>query len=317
MTVLIELAVGEPRAGTRHVSPSDAETIADIAQRSGATGLRLVDATDGRPTLDPAVVGARLAGRFGDLAYVIDAETTHNAPYNLARRILSFDRAVTHGAGLVLRPGGGDEVSDAVVPDPQATDPAERWREYVDILTALWVSFPRDALIGDQAAGVVADDTRIRPIEHAGRFYRVAGPLDGPASVHGRPVVIASDVAALGWRRVAEAADAVIVDEQDAAGADEALTGGLAEAGRSRAEVSLLARVEDGDPDQLRQWASESGVDGFVLAPAGDASAIAATLQRLLPVLAPADREPLRAALKRTALKQVASGPGPEIGVPA
>lgn len=300
MSVLIELAVGDPRADTRHVSLADAETIAEIAQELGAKGLRLVDRADGRIALDPSVVGSSLAGRYGGLAYAIDAPTTRNAPYNLARRVLSFDRATERGVGLVLRPGTGDEVSDAVAPDPQPTEPAERWSEYVDILTALWESFPREALLGDQEAAVVADDARIRPINHDGRFYRVAGPLDGPASAQGRPAVLVADTAALGWERVAAVADAVIVDEADIAGADGALTAALEAAGRSRADVALLARIDgSGDPVRLQQWASESGVDGFVLAPTGDPASIVDVVRRVVPALAPSTRTPLRVALRR------------------
>lgn len=300
MIVLIELAVGDPRAGTRHVSPADADAIAAIAHEQGATGLRLVDRADGRGTVDPSVVASYLAGRHGGLTYVIDAPTTHNAPYNLARRVLSFDRATELGVGLVLRPGAGDEVSDAVAPDPQVTDPGERWLEYIGILTRLWASFPRDALLGDQAAGVVADDTRISPINHEGRFYRVAGALDGPASEHARPAVIVADTAVLGWERVAAVADAVIVDEKDIAGADDALTAALEAMGRSRTEVALLARAEiDGDPTRVTELQSEAGVDGLVLAPTGDAATIAAAVRRSIPALAVSPRQPLRADFVR------------------
>ena len=65
------------------------------------------------------------------------------------------------------------------------------------MLTRLWESFPREALIGDQETRLVVDDALIRPIDHDGRFYRVAGPLDGPSSVQGRPVLAAADRAAL------------------------------------------------------------------------------------------------------------------------
>ncbi|MFF0815073.1 LLM class flavin-dependent oxidoreductase [Rhodococcus sp. NPDC003318] len=306
MTVLIELAVGDPRAGTRHVSPADADALAAIAQDLGATGLRLVDRADNRIAVDPSVAAAYLAGRHHALTYVIDAATTHNAPYNLARRVLSFDRATGGGVGLVLRPGSGDEVSDAVTPDPHAADPAERWLEYVDVLAGLWVSFPREALLGDQEQGVVADVERIRPIDHAGRFYRVAGPLDGPASVHGRPAVIAADSAALGWDRVAAVADAVIVDADDIAGADAALTTALEAVGRRRSDVALLGRIDGrGDPAVLREWASAAGVDGFVLAPTGDAASIADTVRRTVPAVASPARGSLHSVLRRRELAGV------------
>ncbi|MFD1815276.1 LLM class flavin-dependent oxidoreductase [Rhodococcus gannanensis] len=287
MSVLIELAVGDPRAGTRHVSLADADAIAAAATELGAAGLRLLDRADDRLATDPSVAGAYLAGRHDGLAYVIDASTTNNAPYNLARRVLSFDRATGRGVGLVLRPGSGDEVSDAVVPDTTATDSAERWLEYARILSGLWASFPADALLGDQEAAIVADDSRIRPIDHEGRFYRVAGPLDGPATTRGLPTTVVADAAALGWGRVAAVADTVIVELDDIDGADGALTAALEAAGRRRADVTLLVRVDgDVDPAGLRARSSDAGTDGFVVAPTGDAESIADAVRRLVPALA-------------------------------
>lgn len=181
MTV-IQLAVG-PDA----LSLADADAIAAVARDAGVV-LRLVEGH-----LDPTVVAGYLAGRHPGVELLVDIPTSHNAPYNTARRVLSLDRATGGRVGVVLRTGDGDEVSDAVTPDRSATDPAERWSEYASILTRLWASFPREALIGDQENEVVADDTLIHPIDHQGRFYRVAGPLDGPSSVRGRPEIAAVD----------------------------------------------------------------------------------------------------------------------------
>jgi alkanesulfonate monooxygenase SsuD/methylene tetrahydromethanopterin reductase-like flavin-dependent oxidoreductase (luciferase family) len=279
MSLLVELAVGEAPS---QVSLADADTIAARAQDAGVTGIRLVDRTGENPTIDPSVVAAYLAGRHRGLGWLIDAPTTLNAPYNLARRILSFDRATGGRAGLVLAVGAGDEVSDAAVPDRDATDPVERWSEYATILTRLWESFPSTALLGDQEGAVVADDALIRPIDFDGRYYRVAGPLDGPSSVQGRPVLVA-DLGRLGWSRVAQIADAVIVAADEIGSVD-----------RELAELSLLARTDDADAIRSLR---ERGADGIILAIDGGASAILDALGRLVPRSSPARRGTLRAEL--------------------
>jgi alkanesulfonate monooxygenase SsuD/methylene tetrahydromethanopterin reductase-like flavin-dependent oxidoreductase (luciferase family) len=185
--VLLALAVGEPTSrpgdGPTLVSLADAGAIAAVAEEVAVTAIRLVDGVTAGHTLDPTVVSAYLAGIHDGLGYVADVATTHNAPYNVARRVLSLDRATGGRVGVALRAGDGDEVSEATVPDPTATDPAQRWVEYARVLTRLWESFPREALIGDQETGVVVEDALIEPISHDGAFYRVAGPLDGPSSV--------------------------------------------------------------------------------------------------------------------------------------
>lgn len=292
MSVLVELAVGEAPS---QLSLADADTIAAIAPDAGVTGIRLVDRTGERLTIDPSVVAAHLAGRHRGLGWLIDAPTTLNAPYNLARRILSFDRASVGRAGLVLVAGGGDEVSAAAAPDRDAADPVERWYEYAAILTRLWESFPSAALLGDQSGAVVADDALIRPIDFRGRYYRVAGPLDGPSSAQGRPVLVAADPEALGWSRVATIVDAVIVAAHQISHADRELTAAVNTAGRRRDEIALLART--GDADAI-QGLPEQGADGIILALDGGAPAILDALRRLVPRSSPpARRATLRAEL--------------------
>ncbi len=198
--IVLELAVGRlvDAHGRGPDSPlvaglTDVVRIAQVAEAAGVAGLRLLDAVPGFAVLDPTVVVSFLAGRTSELGYLPDVPTTHHAPYNLARRILSIDRATGGRAGLVLRPGEGDEVTSAVVPDVSARDPKQRWCEYAEILRRLWDSFPADALVGDQKSGIFVRDELIHPAGFDGRFYRVSGPLDGPSSVQGRPPGIDAD----------------------------------------------------------------------------------------------------------------------------
>ncbi|MBB5159405.1 LLM class flavin-dependent oxidoreductase [Saccharopolyspora phatthalungensis] len=314
--IQLALAVGEPRSrqfgAESLVSLADAGAIAALAEQVGVAAIRLVDGGAAPRSLDPTVVGAYLGGLQGGVGFVVEIQTTHNAPYNTARRVLSLDRATGGRTGVALRAGRGDEVSEATVPDPSATDPTQRWREYARVLTRLWESFPRAALIGDQEAGLVVEDALIKPINHEAAFYRVAGPLDGPSSVQGRPVVIA-DLSALDPAAVAESADVVVVDRAGAAGADAALAEALRQAGRSREDVALLGRVEVAldDPaaigDELRAWADEHRLDGFELVPAGGTAAVVTVLRELVPQIADATAPPpptLRAAL---GLREVAA----------
>lgn len=286
--ILVELAVGEAPS---QVSLAEADAIVAAAQDRGVTAVRLVDRAGAQPAVDPSVVAAHLAGRYPDIGWLIDAPTTHNAPYNLARRILSVDRATGGKVGVTLLAGNGDEVSDAAAPDPAATDSAERWAEYADVVTRLWESFPSTALLGDQQRALVVDDTLIRPIDFDGRFYRVAGPLDGPSSVQGRPVLVATQPAAVGWPRVAAVADAVIVDANKIDDAATGLSESLRSLGRGRDQIALLARTAD------IHMPSRADVDGIVLALDGGAAAILDALRGADWPAGPPRRGTLRADL--------------------
>ncbi|MFE6857707.1 LLM class flavin-dependent oxidoreductase [Nocardia sp. NPDC057668] len=282
-----------------------AVAIAAAARSSGAAGVRVHDTAGDGPALDPSVVASYLAGTIGDIGYLVDVPTTGNAPYNAARRILSFDRATAGRAGVVLRPGADDEVSRATTPDPAASDPARRWAEYAIVLTRLWESFPRAALIADQERALVVDRALISAIDHEGSYYRVAGPLDGPSSVQGRPVLAAAEPHELGWDVVAHIADVVVVDRDRAAGANAALTAALAGTGRQRSEIVLLGRARVAAPadpravaDELAAWVAADGLDGLSLAPVGDTIEIVAAIEALTPLLAtPVTGPTLREAL--------------------
>ncbi|MFC4069509.1 LLM class flavin-dependent oxidoreductase [Actinoplanes subglobosus] len=275
LAVTVTIAVGDDPAVP---SLAEAGVIADLAARLGVAALRLTDAA-----LDPTVVAAYLAGRHPGIGYLPEVPTTHQAPYNVARRILSLDRATAGRIGVALLPGDGDEVSDQNRPT-DATDPARRWAEYAHVLTRLWESFPREALIGDQENAIVADDTLIRRIDHEGTFYRVAGPLDGPSSVQGRPVIVA-DLGTLDLASVATSADVIVTGRP----------GGV-----DRGGAALFGRIAVGattDPAALRDWAADHSLDGIELVPDGDVTAV---LRAIVPhLISPAATPPptLRAAL--------------------
>lgn len=296
--IILDLAVGSS------LSVADAIEVATVARDAGVTVVRLVD---GCPddVLDTTAVAAYLAGRFPASHWIAEVPTTHHAPYNLARRVLSLDRATAGRAGLALRAGDGDEVSEATVPDRTATARPRRWAEYARILTDLWESFPTTALLGDQTAGVFAEDTLIKPIDHEGSFYRVAGPLDGPSSAQGRPILAADARDGLDWVDVAGLADAVVVTEAQAPGATARLTEALTHIGRRREEISVLGQVElptdatdaERTAADVADWASQHDFDGLVLVPTGEKDQILAVLRALVPRLKPSSGQTLRAAL--------------------
>ncbi len=173
--VLVDLAVGERHGAAgpsgpwpQPVSAAEAIRLAELARAAGLSAIRLLDITSRSAIVDATVAAAYLGAAVSGLRVIVDAATTHNAPYNLARRVGALDRASDGRVGLVLHPGLGDEVSDPVVSDLPHAHFAARWTEYADVLTRLWDSFPAAALIGDQHSGVVVDDGQIRTVDYDG-----------------------------------------------------------------------------------------------------------------------------------------------------
>ena len=85
----------------------------------------------------------------------------------------------------------------------------ERAEEFLRVVTGLWDSWARDAVIDDRTAGRYAHGARIRPIDHEGTHYSVAGPLNVPAGPQGRPVLVQAGSSDTGRAFAANHAEAV------------------------------------------------------------------------------------------------------------
>src|SRR5207237_4082320 len=81
--------------------------------------------------------------------------------------------------------------------------------EFMTVVKALWESWAEDAVIDDRTGGRYARPDRIRPINHRGDFYQVAGPLNMPRCPQGRPVFVQAGSSDTGRRFAARHAEAV------------------------------------------------------------------------------------------------------------
>jgi FMN-dependent oxidoreductase (nitrilotriacetate monooxygenase family) len=72
---------------------------------------------------------------------------------------------------------------------PAHNERYQRAAEFVEVATALWDSWADDAIVLDRSAGIQTDRRRIRAINHDGKFFKVAGPLNIPRSPQGHPVL--------------------------------------------------------------------------------------------------------------------------------
>jgi len=130
-----------------------------------------------------------LTKRIGVIATV---STTFAQPYDVARKFATLARIskgraawniVTSAAEADAKNFGGLSLAS----------PEERYAratEFVEVTRALWDSYPSEALLRDKASGVYADPERVKPINHKGRWFEVAGPLNVPTSPYGHPVLV-------------------------------------------------------------------------------------------------------------------------------
>jgi FMN-dependent oxidoreductase (nitrilotriacetate monooxygenase family) len=176
-----------------------------------------------RTWLEPITVLAALAVATSRVGLIATASTTYTEPFNLARQFASIDH-ISNGraawnivtswlATAAENYGGAGQVSHA--------DRYVRGEEFMAAVKALWDSWAADAVIDDRAAGVYARSGRIRPINHRGDFYTVAGPLNLPRCPQGRPVLVQAGSSDTGRRFAARHADAVFTAHMAKATAQE------------------------------------------------------------------------------------------------
>src|SRR6187455_1133425 len=218
---------GHHEASWRHPASSplpltDIRYYQDLAQRAEAglfdsiflaDQLALGDDTSqaARTWLEPVTVLAAMAVVTSRIGLIATASTTYMEPFNLARQFGSLDHIsngrvgwniVTSWLATAARNyGGTGQVSHA--------DRYARGEEFMTVVKALWDSWADDAVVDDRANGAYAHADRIRPIDHRGAHYKVAGPLNIPRGPQGRPVFVQAGSSDTGRRFAARHAEAI------------------------------------------------------------------------------------------------------------
>jgi FMN-dependent oxidoreductase (nitrilotriacetate monooxygenase family) len=230
---------GHHEASWRHPDASplaltDIEYFRDLARRAEAgffdsiflaDQLALADtvAHAASTWLEPITALAAIAGSTERIGLIATASTTYSEPFNLARQFGSLDHISGGRAGwnIVtswLAPAARNFGGAGLMSHDERY---ERGEEFVKVAKALWDSWADDAVLDDRATGLYARAERIRPINHEGKYYRVAGPLNMPRGPQGRPVFVQAGSSDTGRRFAARHAEAVFTAQMEKATAQD------------------------------------------------------------------------------------------------
>lgn len=236
---------------------------------------------------EPIAFLSALAASTRQIGVIATISTTFSHPYNVARQIGELDRLSNGRAGWnIVTSGHVASAHNFGLADlPGHDDRYARADEFVEVVKRLLLSWEPEALVLDQAAGVGVDASRIRAINHEGRYFTVRGPLNLPRTKQGWPVFVQAGASDRGRDLAAKHADSIYSFSNGITDArafyDDAKNravqhgrspehlhvfkafGVLVERDRARAE-DLYAELnellpEGGDP--LRSLSSTSGID--------------------------------------------------------
>jgi len=261
-----------------HVNVAHYQNLARIAERGKLDSLFLADGPvlwndlGRRPAgaLEPTVLLTALAAVTEHIGLIATASTTYNEPYNLARRFASLDHISGGRAGWnIVTTAGADAARNFNLDaQPAHRQRYERAAEFVDVSVKLWDSWDDDAALGDKAAGVWGDDTKVYPPAHTGRFYRVAGALNVPRSPQGYPLLVQAGSSEDGKDFAARYAEAVFTAHQT-----------LSDAQDFYADLKRRALAHGRDPDTIKIL---PGIVPILGATEAEAQSLEAELDRLI-----------------------------------
>lgn len=166
--------------------------------------------------LEPFTLLTALSQHTSRIGLIATVSSTYNDPYNLARRLASVDHVSGGRAGWnIVTSAGADEAANfGLVDRPSHAARYERADEFLDVAKTLWDSWEVDAVVADKASGQYADPARIHAIDHVGRHFRVAGPLNVERPPQGHPLLVQAGSSEDGKNFAARHAEAIFTAHQ-------------------------------------------------------------------------------------------------------
>ncbi|AOJ06482.1 LLM class flavin-dependent oxidoreductase [Burkholderia mayonis] len=210
----------------RHPSnPPDASVNLDfmlsVARKAEANGIAFAFVADGLYVneksiphflnrFEPISLLSALATATSKIGLAGTVSTSYSEPFTVARQFASLDLLSGGRAGwnVVTTPLEGTAKNYGT----KHPDHALRYEiadEYLSVAQGLWDSWDDDAFVRDRASGRFFDRDKLHALDHAGPFFRVAGPLNIQRSPQGQPVIFQAGSSDAGIALAGKYADAV------------------------------------------------------------------------------------------------------------
>ena len=163
--------------------------------------------------LDPLVVLGLIAGATKHVGLACTVSTTYFEPFTVARSMATLDhlsngRAAWNIVTSFQQAEARNFGSDDQLSHDQRYDRAD---EFMEVACALWDSWQDDALVRDRNIPLFADPSRVRRVDHDGKWLKVRGPLNVSRSPQGRPVFVQAGASHRGRDFAARWAEVVFV----------------------------------------------------------------------------------------------------------
>jgi FMN-dependent oxidoreductase (nitrilotriacetate monooxygenase family) len=209
--LFIDLAKGMERACMDYMIIEDSSNVPYTYRGTHDSYLKYASSA---PKLDPAVLVPWLAQQTKHLGLVPTLSISEYPPYLLARLVNSLDHVTEGRIGWNCVTGSNDGAAqnyghDKHKPHDERYEVAD---EFADVVTRLWEAWDKDAMVLDPTIPMFADGSKVRPIHHEGKYFKVRGPINAPRSPQGRVPIVQAGGSPRGKEFAAKWADTIITE---------------------------------------------------------------------------------------------------------
>jgi alkanesulfonate monooxygenase len=141
---------------------------------------------------EPITLISALAPMTERIGLTCTASTSYNEPFHVARKFASLDHISGGRAGWNLVTSGMEVEARNFNRDKHYghAERYERANEFAEVVTALWDSWDDDAFPRNKETGQFFIPEKMHFLNHKGKHFQVAGPLNIPRPPQGRPVIV-------------------------------------------------------------------------------------------------------------------------------
>jgi FMN-dependent oxidoreductase (nitrilotriacetate monooxygenase family) len=167
------------------------------------------------PIIDPFMTISAMAAVTRHLGFAVTASSTYEHPFSLARRFSSLDHFTKGRIGFNVVTSYLPNASEnfGVPMDRYGHD--EKYDladEFMEVCYKLWeASWADDAVVCDKENATYAEPSRVRRIDHKGKYFDVAGPHLCEPSPQRTPVIFQAVSSGRGKSFAAQHAEVVFV----------------------------------------------------------------------------------------------------------
>ncbi|MFC3532957.1 LLM class flavin-dependent oxidoreductase [Vogesella facilis] len=223
--IMLHGAGGHMNSWKHPSGPADASVnldfYIDTTRKAEAAGIRFAFVADGLyineksiphflNRFEPLTILSALATATRKIGLAGTVSTSYSDPFTTARQFASLDLISGGRAGwnVVTTPLEGSAKNYSRT-HPEHALRYEIADEYLQVTQGLWDSWDDDALLRNRDSGQFFDPAKLHALNHKGRFFQVAGPLNISRSPQGQPVIFQAGSSDAGIGLAGKYADAV------------------------------------------------------------------------------------------------------------